>query len=186
MVDYIPYRYDENNFFNGKSRHMNAYISKVPKEINPLKETQLNYAPTRREKVVANRRKGFQHKKKTELCKHYIIGEECPKGDSCSFAHGVEELKAKPVANYKTLKCRHFQEKGWCQYGPRCQFLHNEKRSSTIDTKLSYEQVWRIMDDTFQLKEDTNESIECLMDESVNIKTRGLYKLDIFASIRQE
>lgn len=162
-----------------------AYLDKVPKDINPLKQNQLNYAPTRHERVIANRRKGFQHKKKTELCKHYQIGEPCPKGDTCSFAHGVEELRAKPVNNYRTIKCRHFQEKSWCQYGPRCQFLHNEKMPIR-EVKPSYSQLLRIMDDIFTIKQcdDIEQPIETFMDQSVNIEAHKLYKLDVFASLR--
>lgn len=177
MTDYVSYQTSKSSYFGG-----------IPKEINPLKETQLHYAPTRREKVIASRRKGFQHKKKTELCKHYQIGEPCPKGDSCSFAHGIEELRAKPVSNYKTMKCRHFQEKGWCQYGPRCQFMHNEKDQTIREVKPSYEQLLRIMDDVFTLKENNeiDQPIESFMDSTVNISAHRLHKLDVFASIRSE
>lgn len=156
--------------------------------INPLKASQLAVAPTRRNKVIAGRRKGFQNKKKTELCKHYQIGEECPKGESCSFAHGVEELRAKPIMNYRTIKCRHFQEKGWCQYGPRCQFLHNEKSGEIRDFKINYEQLLRVMNDIYSFKHHDmfDVSIEEFMVDSVNIEANKLPKLEIFQSLRQD
>lgn len=160
------------------------YFERVPREINPLKENQLYFAPTRREKVIANRRKGFQNKLKTELCKHYQLNEPCPKGDTCSFAHGIEELRAKPVTNYRTVKCRHFQEKGWCQYGPRCQFLHNDKNAPIREFKVGYSQLLRMMDDMFVVKDQTEKPIEQFMDESVNITENKLYKLDVFKSFR--
>jgi len=48
----------------------------------------------------------------------------------CSFAHGEHELKQKEHLhfNYKTKPCHQFFEKGFCNYGRRCQYLHSELR----------------------------------------------------------
>lgn len=46
-----------------------AYVNDIPYigELNPLKQVQTGYAPTKRQKIIASRRKNFQMKKKTEV-----------------------------------------------------------------------------------------------------------------------
>ena len=57
---------------------------------------------------------------KTELCAYY---PNCRKGDACSFAHGRNELRARPrTSNWKTSSCRY--PPGACKYGHRCGYLH--------------------------------------------------------------
>jgi len=69
----------------------------------------------------------YRAKYKTEICKDWELNRQCPKGEKCSFAHGLHELRKKVHVSqkYKTTKCRSFHEKGYCIYGPRCQFLHD-------------------------------------------------------------
>ena len=155
--------------------------------LNGLKETQSMIAPTRRQRVIAKRRKGFHLKKKTELCKHYVIGEPCAKGDDCAFAHGIEELRNRPIANYRTVKCRHFQEKGWCQYGPRCQFKHNEKVSEIREVKITYDQLMRTMEESFTLKgwEERSEDMEHFLEKQSSVEAHALPKLSVFMRFRQ-
>lgn len=71
---------------------------------------------------------GFTQKKKTELCKNWELNGSCRYGDSCSFAHGKNELKSKTHlnSNYKQKPCKQFLLKGICFYGSRCQYLHTE------------------------------------------------------------
>ncbi|XP_009356203.2 zinc finger CCCH domain-containing protein 15-like [Pyrus x bretschneideri] len=69
---------------------------------------------------------------KTELCNKWQEVGECPYGDHCQFAHGIEELR--PVIRhprYKTNVCRMVLSGIVCPYGHRCHFRHalteNEK-----------------------------------------------------------
>lgn len=82
--------------------------------------------------------------KKTKLCKHYEEGF-CPRGDSCSFAHGEEQLgtpsgmastfgQAGPPmgggfagGHKKSKLCTHF-ETGFCPRGDSCNFAHGEEQ----------------------------------------------------------
>eukprot|EP00929_Paragymnodinium_shiwhaense_P007242 TRINITY_DN111179_c0_g1_i1.p1 TRINITY_DN111179_c0_g1~~TRINITY_DN111179_c0_g1_i1.p1 ORF type:complete len:359 (-),score=77.94 TRINITY_DN111179_c0_g1_i1:184-1260(-) len=59
---------------------------------------------------------------KTTLCNFYAAGG-CPAGDSCNFAHGTEELQAKP--NFcKTSLCRAWQEGKCDKTAAKCPFAH--------------------------------------------------------------
>lgn len=64
----------------------------------------------------------FRAKYKTELCKNWELTGYCNFEESCSFAHGIEELHSKPhiPKNYKTKLCKRFHEELYCPYGPRC------------------------------------------------------------------
>ncbi|VDN00424.1 unnamed protein product, partial [Onchocerca ochengi] len=47
----------------------------------------------------------------------------------CQYAHGEEERR--PVfrhPKYKTEFCQPFHQVGYCPYGPRCNFIHNEEQ----------------------------------------------------------
>lgn len=65
--------------------------------------------------------------KKTEMCRNIIMYQHCKYGDSCSYAHNMDELVPKQhlPSNYKTKLCSQYQEQGYCMYGQRCQFLHS-------------------------------------------------------------
>lgn len=66
------------------------------------------------------------NKQKTELCKNWVLYNDCYYKDTCSFAHGEHELRrtSTPV-NYKTKICKAFAEKFFCRYGNRCHYSHN-------------------------------------------------------------
>ncbi|XP_071691778.1 zinc finger CCCH domain-containing protein 15-like [Rutidosis leptorrhynchoides] len=62
---------------------------------------------------------------KTELCNKWQQTGDCPYGDHCQFAHGIEELR--PVIRhprYKTEVCRMVLAGDPCPYGHRCHFRH--------------------------------------------------------------
>ena len=70
----------------------------------------------------------FKVKYKTEMCKNWETTGHCEFEDSCSFAHGCDELKQKTDVpkNYKTKLCKRYHKEMYCPYGARCQFLHGE------------------------------------------------------------
>lgn len=74
----------------------------------------------------------FQTKFKTELCRNYERAL-CPFGKTCTFAHGLSELKLKThiSVKYKTKHCEKFYNIGYCSYGHRCQFIHADSRSTS-------------------------------------------------------
>ncbi len=67
-------------------------------------------------------------KYKTEICKNWETTGHCEFENSCSFAHGMDELKVKTDVpkNYKTKPCKRYHKQMYCPYGARCQFLHGE------------------------------------------------------------
>jgi hypothetical protein len=84
-----------------------------------------------------------------------MIGNNCPYGDKCNFAHGQLELKSRSFThpNYKTVKCRNFYMEGYCCFGARCQFIHKTDASfpANFHTNVLYARVLRL----WQLKKDT-------------------------------
>ena len=88
----------------------------------------------------------FKVKYKTELCKYYEINGYCKYGDSCAYAHGIENLRSK-VTNttyYRTKKCVQFFENGYCPYGNRCQFAHQLTSNiinNPYDRKMTYKKT---------------------------------------------
>lgn len=90
---------------------------------------------------------------KTRMCKNYKTPAGCPYGDSCNFAHGVDDLRAEATlvalssasassalttrppavesktdnkvdALYKTRMCNNYEKMGYCKYGDKCNFAH--------------------------------------------------------------
>ncbi|KAF9591861.1 hypothetical protein IFM89_008907, partial [Coptis chinensis] len=62
---------------------------------------------------------------KTELCNKWQETGDCPYGNNCQFAHGINELR--PVIRhprYKTEVCRMVLAGENCPYGHRCHFRH--------------------------------------------------------------
>ena len=75
----------------------------------------------------------------------------------------------------------------FCQYGPRCQFLHNDRRGEVRPVKLSYTQVISMMEESFVVK-NVNESeqpIEDFFSSNLNLKASRLTTLQIFESLKQ-
>jgi hypothetical protein len=92
----------------------------------------------------------FKIKYKTELCKFYEMTGNCKYGESCAYAHGIENLRTK-VTNttaYRTKKCIQFFENGYCPYGNRCQFQHQLKNNiinNPYDKEMSYQKILEII-----------------------------------------
>ena len=92
----------------------------------------------------------FKIKYKTELCKFYEMTGKCKYGESCAYAHGIENLRTK-VTNttaYRTKKCIQFFENGYCPYGNRCQFQHQLKNNiinNPYDKEMSYQKILEII-----------------------------------------
>jgi len=76
------------------------------------------------ENVVALRQKHTNQLAKTELCK-FFMWNDCNKGERCMFAHGLDQLKAKPDLS-RTSMCQDFLQTGNCT-NPNCSFAHSEK-----------------------------------------------------------
>ncbi|CAD8148031.1 unnamed protein product [Paramecium octaurelia] len=75
----------------------------------------------------------YTKKKKTELCKNFVLTGKCKYGYECSFAHGISELQPKTHlhSKYKTKPCKRFFQQGYCPYGIRCQYIHDELINKT-------------------------------------------------------
>lgn len=65
---------------------------------------------------------------KRALCKYYEQGTTCPTGESCTYAHGVQEL----AQGYKKQLCKFFQETGNCIKGSGCTFAHGSEELQAI------------------------------------------------------
>lgn len=64
---------------------------------------------------------------------------------------------------YKTKRCRQFYSKGWCPYGQRCQFLHDEAKdlkyrtaetSPDIKPSQDYLKILEAVEDFWNLEEE--------------------------------
>nr|POE92265.1 zinc finger ccch domain-containing protein 15 [Quercus suber] len=97
-----------------------------PRPASPLNVTQKVYVPgVKKEEEPLELEVYNQGMYKTELCNKWQETGECPYGDNCQFAHGVEELR--PVLRhprYKTEVCRMVLTGVVCPYGHRCHFRH--------------------------------------------------------------
>ena len=172
-------------------------------------ETKNNNNKFNKPKKQKKKRKGkfkstaadFKVKYKTELCKYYEINGYCKYGESCAYAHGIENLRSK-VTNttyYRTKKCVQFFENGYCPYGNRCQFAHQLSTNiinNPYDRKMTYKKALETLS-----KKENIENIKDLIpkprltvfQEIINIdkeKTkillddiRNIYKQGIFERI---
>lgn len=79
---------------------------------------------------------------KTQLCKHFETnGGQCSKGNSCHYAHGMQELRRRddplpaelmmkmmniPYNNYKTQLCKFWVQEGKCRFNKNCSYAHGD------------------------------------------------------------
>lgn len=154
---------------------------------SPLCEREdcISQSSGERPKHGGNKKDVYLSKKKTELCKTYSLGLECPYGDSCSFAHGLNELRSKVhvPARYKTKKCREFYGSGYCKFGTRCQFLHleHEKGCSPCLHRMNYTQILSILETSHALKPEG--SVDTLLEQSLNLPKYNIPRLAVFENV---
>ena len=67
----------------------------------------------------------IKRKKKTELCKNYELYHDYYYGDTCCFAHGIDDLRDSVlIPSYKTKLCKSFIDNKICNFGIRCSYQH--------------------------------------------------------------
>jgi len=101
------------------------YNDNIGPNVN-LKIPLKNFSPSLEEKEFFKRK--LKVIKKTEICKNWALYRNCYYGDNCSFAHGKNELRYKPIKEnprYKTKPCKAYYETMYCSFGSRCQYSHN-------------------------------------------------------------
>ena len=132
-----PEEYLETNNNNANNNSKNKNKNKINKPKKQKKRNKGKFKSTAAD---------FKVKYKTELCKYYEINGYCKYGDSCAYAHGIENLRSK-VTNttyYRTKKCVQFFENGFCPYGNRCQFAHQLSTNiinNPYDRKMTYKKT---------------------------------------------
>ncbi|XP_008243302.1 PREDICTED: zinc finger CCCH domain-containing protein 15 [Prunus mume] len=118
----------------GTSTAAGTRVPTRPRTANTFNASQKVYVPTggMKEQEPLELEVYNQGMFKTELCNKWQEAGECPYGEQCQFAHGIEELR--PVIRhprYKTEVCRMVLAGVACPYGHRCHFRHalteNEK-----------------------------------------------------------
>ena len=85
-------------------------------------------------------------KKKKKKKKTFEKNGSCPYESRCTFAHGLQELRERPVTStqnteikgtdntkLKTRLCARFMEQNFCEFGSRCTFAHGQEELRTID-----------------------------------------------------
>ncbi|EJK53191.1 hypothetical protein THAOC_27427 [Thalassiosira oceanica] len=84
---------------------------------------------------------------KTELCRNFEKPGGCPYGSSCTYAHGAQELRTKPLLtqhlegkldlnSYRRHPCFDQVSGGACSIGPDCPCLHDPRTSGQFKTPL--------------------------------------------------
>ncbi|KAL1192373.1 Zinc finger CCCH domain-containing protein 14 [Cardamine amara subsp. amara] len=100
--------------------------SRLTSQLSSDSVSQKVRVPTKGEKEALELEVYRQGMMKTELCNKWQETGDCPYGDNCQFAHGIDELR--PVIRhprYKTEVCRMIVTGAMCPYGHRCHFRHS-------------------------------------------------------------
>jgi len=71
---------------------------------------------------------------KTKMCKYFAKGR-CKRGQACTWAHGEEELMARPDL-FRTQLCVDFAAVGKCQSGGQCRFAHGSDMLRPVAVQL--------------------------------------------------
>ena len=146
--------YDSKEDSKDSTNEINTSEEYLETNNNNTKNININKNKINKPKKQKKRNKGkfkstaadFKVKYKTELCKYFEINGYCKYGESCAYAHGIENLRSK-VTNttyYRTKKCVQFFENGFCPYGNRCQFAHQLSTNiinNPYDRKMTYKKT---------------------------------------------
>ena len=146
--------YDSKEDSKDSTNEINTSEEYLETNNNNTKNISINKNKINKTKKQKKRNKGkfkstaadFKVKYKTELCKYFEINGYCKYGESCAYAHGIENLRSK-VTNttyYRTKKCVQFFENGFCPYGNRCQFAHQLSTNiinNPYDRKMTYKKT---------------------------------------------
>ncbi|EJK57746.1 hypothetical protein THAOC_22179 [Thalassiosira oceanica] len=84
---------------------------------------------------------------KTELCRNFEKPGGCPYGSSCTYAHGAQELRTKPLLtqhlegkldanSFRRHPCFDQVSGGACSIGPDCPCLHDPRTGGQFKTPL--------------------------------------------------
>ena len=115
----------------------------------------------------------------------------CPYGSKCSFAHGYDELREKMFVpnNYKTINCKQYFELGYCNYGPRCQFLHKLPNHTeccavpSVDYKNIFESMLSSFDQS-QLNDQEIIDMNSFLEDKLSVENFGRKGLQVFKQLR--
>ena len=104
-----------------------------------IETTHSMQAKRKHKNNIDHRKREYTRKYKTEICQNWKLYGKCPYKDTCSFAHGDDELKVRVdlPSNYKTKECLKYNETGFCPYGERCRFIHKRKVITLYTALLS-------------------------------------------------
>ena len=67
---------------------------------------------------------------KVVLCQDFVFHGVCDQGDSCKFAHDVQELhenRLNEIPFYKAEVCQYFLRMNLCPFGQTCMFAHSDQ-----------------------------------------------------------
>ncbi|KAJ9548678.1 hypothetical protein OSB04_021221 [Centaurea solstitialis] len=141
-----------NNVGGGETNDSNRPRNNQPEKVNMNlpKSTPLPPAVPRTNPPILPVNRGTTHIfYKTRMCQKFLEGT-CRNGDSCTFAHGADDLREPPPNWQELVKdngnrgggggggnwnedqkiihrmriCRKFYNTGECPYGEKCNFLH--------------------------------------------------------------
>jgi len=103
----------------------------------------------------------------------------------------MDELRGKLLvpSNYKTINCKQYYELGYCNYGPRCQFIHKACERTEAPTKsLGYKKIYESMLASFEQSQFNNEEIidmNSFLEDKICLENFGQCRLQIFESCRE-
>ncbi len=109
------------------------------------------------------------------MCKNWEVFGRCYYQNTCSFAHGEQELMKKEhlKSNFKSRPCVVFHRTAFCPYGSRCVFSHLQYNIYK-PKKLTYQKI-------------LNENVRVSLDRLIRLKDaslNGVVYIDSFSGIK--